>query len=97
MPPYKLWGVFDLGGCSLPGKILTQSKTAARPPDFPYCSCILEGRLPTNLILSALHPEGPKSNIYVHFQIVNKQLIGISSRKESSMKHETNLEVKNIT
>ena len=33
-----------------------------------HCSCIIEGHLPTNPILSALHPQGPKSNIYVHFQ-----------------------------
>jgi hypothetical protein len=43
--------------------------------------CILEGRLTTNPILSALHIQGLKSNIYVHFQLVNKQLIGISFRK----------------
>ena len=38
---------------------------------------ILEGRLTTNPILSALHRQGLKSNIYVHFQLVYKLLIGI--------------------
>ena len=46
-----------------------------------HCHCILEGHLSTNPMLSALHLQGPKSNIYVHFHWVNKQLIGISSSK----------------
>ena len=37
------------------------------------CPCILEGHLSTNHILSALHLQGPKPNIYVHFHWVNKQ------------------------
>jgi hypothetical protein len=36
------------------------------------------GHLTTNPILSAIHLQGLKSNIYVHFQLLNKQLIGIS-------------------
>ena len=46
-----------------------------------HCSCILEGRLTTNPILSALHLQGLKSNIYVHFHLVNKSLNGIWFRK----------------
>ena len=37
----------------------------------------LKAVLSTKHILSALHLQGPKSNMYVHFLIVNKQLIGI--------------------
>ena len=39
------------------------------PPDFKkhHCPFILEGHLSTNPIWSALHLQGPKSNIYVHF------------------------------
>ena len=48
-----------------------------------HCPCILEGCLTTNPILSAPHLQGLKSNIYVHFQVINKQSIGISSRKWS--------------
>ncbi len=81
--PYELWGVSDLSGGSLPWKILTQLKTDAQSAQLQkeHCPCILEGRLATNPILSALHLQGLKSNIYVHFQVVNKQLIGISFRK----------------
>ena len=43
-----------------------------------HCPCILEGHLATNPILSALRLQGLKSNIYVHFHLVNKQLIEIS-------------------
>ena len=53
-----------------------------------HCPCILEGHLSTNPILSALHLQGPKSNIcsniyiiYVHFHWVNKQVVGISFSK----------------
>ena len=69
-------------------------------PDFEkiHCSCILEGHSPTNPILSALHPQGPKSNIYVHFQVVSKQLVGVSlSKWKPPIKNVINLEVKNIT
>ena len=60
--------------------------------------CILEGRLTTNPILSALHIQGLKPNIYVHFQLVNKQLIGISFLKLIPvMKYVSNLEIKNTT
>ena len=55
------------------------------------------GHLTTNPTLSALHLQGLESNIYVHFQILNKQLIGISILKwNHSMTHVINLEVKNI-
>ena len=50
----------------------------ARLTSKKHCPCILEGRLTTNTILTALHHEGLQSNVYVHFQVVNKQLIGIS-------------------
>ena len=42
-------------------EFLIQPEIDARPPDFEKtsCSCILEGQLPTNPILSALHPQGP--------------------------------------
>jgi hypothetical protein len=46
-----------------------------------HCPCILEGRLTTNPILSALHLQGLKSKIYLHSHLVNKPLIGISFRK----------------
>ena len=48
-----------------------------------HCPCLLEGRLTTNPILSALHLQSLNSNIYIcmHFQVVSQQLIGISSRK----------------
>jgi hypothetical protein len=46
------------------------------PPDLKkYRPCILEGRLSTTHILNALHLEGPKFNVYVHFFLVNNQLI----------------------
>ena len=55
-------------------------KLLPTPPNFEkkHCSCIFEGHLTTNPILSALHLQGFKSNIYVHFHPVNKSLIGIS-------------------
>ena len=66
-----------------PGKFWTQPKIVARPAQLrkKHCPCILEGRLTTNPILSALHLQGLKSNIYVHFHLVNKPLIGISFQK----------------
>ena len=87
----------DPGGGSFPGKKLTRPKIAARPPDFKknHCSCILEGHLPTNPILSALYPQGPNFNIYVHFQVVREQLIGVHCQNETANK--INLEVKIIT
>ena len=42
------------------------------------CPYILEGHLSTNLKLSALHFQGPNSNIYLHFHWINKQLTEIS-------------------
>ena len=59
------------------------------------CSCILEAHLFTNLIFSAFHLQRPKSNIYVHFHLVNKQLMRILEL-ELSVKHVSNLKVKNI-
>ena len=54
------------------------------------------GCVTTNPTLSALHLQGLKSNIIVHFHLIDKQLIGIPEMKPS-MKHVINLEVKNIT
>ena len=50
------------------------------PPDFGknIALAFLKAALTKNLILSALHLQGPKSNIYVHVRWINKQLIGIS-------------------
>ena len=84
IPPFHLCGVSNPGGGSrLPGIIFTRPKNVARPAQLQkkHCPCILEGRLTTNPILSALHLQGLISNIYVHFQVVSKQLIGISSWK----------------
>ena len=44
--------------------------------------CILEGWLSTNPILSALHLESPRFDIYFCFSLVNKQFIGFHSRSE---------------
>ena len=35
----------------------------------------------TNPILRALHLQGPKSNLYVHFPLENKKLTGVSFLK----------------
>ena len=90
-PPYELWGVSDPGGGSPPAKFLPPPEIFLNPtenccPPRPtskkkHCPCILEGRLTRNPILSALHLQGLKFNIYVHFHLVNKSLIGISFRK----------------
>ena len=57
-------------------------------------------RPPTNPILNALHIEGPKFNIYVHFLLVNKQLTKNSFPKWNQIygneKNGMNLEVKNL-
>jgi hypothetical protein len=36
-----------------------------------HCPCIMDGRLSTNAILSALHHQGPKPNMYVRFRLVH--------------------------
>ena len=66
--PYELWGCQIRAGSALLG-IFARPKTAARPAQLrkKHCPCILEGRLITNPILSALHFQGSKSYIYVHF------------------------------
>ena len=76
-PPPYLGGVKS-GRGSLPGKFWTQTKTAARLVQLQkkYFLCILESRF-----------QGLKSNMYVHFQVVFKQLIGISSRKWNHQWH----------
>ena len=61
---------------------------------FKY-PCILEGHLSTNPILSALHLWGPKSNIYVHFPLINKKIDGdFIPKVKPSIKHVINLEIK---
>ena len=60
-----------------------------------HCLCICECHLSTNLILSALHLYGLKSNTYVHFHWANRQLTGISISKWP-INNVINLEVKNI-
>jgi hypothetical protein len=76
-PPTSVWGVSDPGGAALPRNFCphpnffqTHPKTDARPArkQKKLCSCILEGRLTTNPILSALHLQGLKSNIYIYTQ-----------------------------
>ncbi len=53
----------------------------ACPPEKNHCPCIFEGHLSTNPILSAMHLQGPKSNLYLHFHWVNKQLTRTSFSK----------------
>ena len=60
----------------------TQPKNDARPTQLKKpCPYILEGCLSTKPILSAPHLQSPKSNICVHFHLVNKQLTRISFLK----------------
>jgi hypothetical protein len=56
-------------GATLLGIFWNWPKTTARPAQLrkKYYPCILEGRLTTNHILSALHLQGLQSNIYLHF------------------------------
>ena len=65
------------------------------PTSKKNCPCLLEAHLFTNLLFSAFHLQRPKSNIYVHFHLVNKQLMRILEL-ELSVKHVSNLKVKNI-
>ena len=68
-----------------------------------HCLCILEGHLSTNLMLSALHLQGSKSNMCVCVRVrvlpLNKETIDWDFIREvkSSIKHVINLEVENIT
>jgi hypothetical protein len=70
-PLTNFWGVrFGLGnplGIFEPNRNMLPA-----PPNFEkkYCPCILEGCLATYPMLNALHLQGLKSNIYVHFQLV---------------------------
>ena len=55
------------------------------------CSCILEGHLFTNFILSAFHLEGPKFEIYIYIYMLDSLLwinnwLGFQSQSELSMK-----------
>ena len=63
----------------------TRPKTAAHPAQLrkKHCPCIFENHLTTNPMLSALHLQSLKSNIYGHFHWVNKQLTGISLSKRN--------------
>ena len=87
LPLTSLSGEADsgTGSCPIkkPGFFGPARKLLSAPPDFQknHCPSILEGHFSTNLMLSAFHLQGPKSNIYVHFHWVNKQLTGISFLK----------------
>ena len=78
--PLRTLGGVRSGQGNLPEKI-DPTENCCRQLLKNHCPCILEGCLPTKPILSAFHLQGLKSNIYVRFQVVSKQLIGISSRK----------------
>ena len=73
LPLTNFVGESDLGRANRPVQKIkifwARQKNVACPSDFEkiHCPCILEGHLLTNPILSALHLQGPKSNIYVHF------------------------------
>ena len=81
--PLRAFGGGIFGQGQLPHKetmiFWTHLETSTRFACFQknHCPCILEGHFSTNPILSAFHLPGPKSNIYVHFHWVNKQLTGI--------------------
>ena len=92
-PPHKLfWGGEEyLGRGNRPAKeprffIPDRKRLLAHPISKNHCPSILEGHLSTNPKLSALYLQGPKSNIYVQFQWVNKQLTGISFESEIANK-----------
>ena len=61
-----------------------------------HCPCILKGHISTNSILSSLHLQGPKSNIYVHFHWVISNWLGFHFQREIAKRHVINLEVKII-
>ena len=62
----------DKSGLGKPSKFIFEPGQIMLPipPNFEkkHCPCIFEGRLTTNPILSGLHLQGLKTNIYVHFQ-----------------------------
>ena len=95
--PFKFFGGRFGQGQSSIQKIQcfrTQPKIVVHPLDFKnHCPYNFEGHSSTNPILSTLHLQGPKSNIYVHFHLV-KNLI---SNWNNEKKHVINLEVKTIT
>ena len=64
-----------------------------------YCPCILEGRLITNVILIALHFQGPKFIIFICSLPLSKYAIDwdFIIKAKPSIKHVIDLEVKNIT
>ena len=63
----------------------SRPKIVARPTQLwkKHCLWILEGRLITNPILSALHLQHPKSYIYVHFQLVISNWLGFHYESET--------------
>ena len=80
-----------------PADFLDPTENCCPPARFRknHYPCILEGHLTTNPILSALHFQGPESNIYVHFHWVDKQLTRSSfSKVKSPINHVINLEVR---
>ena len=67
-------------------------------PRRKHCTCILEGHLSIDPILSALHLQGLESDLYVYFHLVNKQFDwDCIPEVKPSVKHVLNLEVNNIT
>ena len=85
-PPHELLAVTDPGGGNPPMKFLNRTENCTLPLQRLWKNIALaffSGHLITNPILSALHLQGVKSNIYVQFQLVNKQLIGISFQSET--------------
>ena len=95
-------GCRDPGGGSPCGKILNPTENCC--PSGPiskkkYCPCILEGRLITNVILIALHLQGPRSIIFICSLPLSKYAIDwdFIIKAKPSIKHVIDLEVKNIT
>jgi hypothetical protein len=73
--PHELSGCQIRAGGSPPREVSAPARIFSNPPENRCpsrpkkikinCSCILEGCLTTNPILSALHLQGLKSNIYI--------------------------------
>ena len=74
VPPTNFQGVRSGQGAALPTKFLPpprfysnlpENRCPSRLKTKKNCSCILKSRLTTNPILSALHLQGLKANIYI--------------------------------
>jgi hypothetical protein len=66
-PLYEFPGLLDPSGGNLPWKILNLTENWCLPARCwkKHCPFILKGRLTTNPILTALHLQSSKSNIYL--------------------------------